>query len=698
MGRFMGDLAAGRPGLLGSRPMSTLEVAEHDPAAIPVRRPGDRTALIAASFSMLFTELALIRWAAAYVVYLAYFTNFVLLASFLGIGLGFLRPSRRAAVFAPVAIAAVAGFVLVFPVQVAHTEQVRGFAGLFEMVALPIWITLPVIFVGVVVALGCIASRVGALLSVFPPLEAYRLDIVGSIGGTVAFAVASFFQLRPAVWGLVICAGLWLAGSGARQRIERLGMAAVVAVFLFGSLDPADSWSPYYRVTASDTTATGSVGVKVNGIPHQSIVPLERLTQEQPYYLYPYLHLPRGTPGDVLIVGAGTGNDVAVALSQGATHVDAVEIDPVLQRIGEDLHPDGPYDDARVTEHVNDGRAFLENTDRTYDLILFALPDSLTLVSGQSSLRLESYLFTVQSFESVREHLAPEGVFAVYNYYFPIVFARLSGTMQQVFDHEPCFDRGDGSIGIRQQSVLTIGLEPASVECSTLWRPTEEFGTPRPATDDYPFPYLRGRTIPLLYQITLALILVATVTSVAAIGGVRLRSVAGYADLFFMGAAFLLLETKNVVQFALLFGTTWLVNALVILGVLLAVLLAVEVTRRFRLPRLPWLYGLLFVSLGVAWLVPQGSLLSLGIVPRFLAASALAFAPIFTANLVFAERFRETASASTALGVNLLGAMVGGVLEYAALLVGYRALLVIAAAAYGLALVASDRIRRAAPG
>jgi hypothetical protein len=69
---------------------------------------------------------------------------------------------------------------------------------------------------------------------------------------------------------------------------------------------------------------------------------------------------------------------------------------------------------------------------------------------------------------------------------------------------------------------------------------------------------------------------------------------------------------------------------------------------------------------------------------------------VFTANLVFAERFRETGSASTALGVNLLGAMLGGVLEYAALLVGYRALLVIAAVAYALALAASSRIRRAA--
>ena len=71
---------------------------------------------------------------------------------------------------------------------------------------------------------------------------------------------------------------------------------------------------------------------------------------------------------------------MALALSEGATHVDAVEIDPVLQRLGRDLHPEHPYQDPRVSVHIDDGRAFLERTRTSYDLILFALPDSLTLV------------------------------------------------------------------------------------------------------------------------------------------------------------------------------------------------------------------------------------------------------------------------------------------------------------------------------
>jgi hypothetical protein len=170
------------------------------------------------------------------------------------------------------------------------------------------------------------------------------------------------------------------------------------------------------------------------------------------------------------------------------------------------------------------------------------------------------------------------------------------------------------------------------------------------------------------------------------LGGVR-----SYADLFFMGVAFLLLETKNIVQFALLFGTTWIVNALVFLGVLVTVLLAVEVSRRVTFRRPALLYLFLLASLVLAWALPPSTLLSLSMVPRFLAATAIAFAPIFIANLVFTQRFKDVGSSTTAFAINLLGAMVGGVLEYLALISGYGVLLPVVALAYGAAFFVGRR-------
>jgi hypothetical protein len=417
-------------------------------------------------------------------------------------------------------------------------------------------------------------------------------------------------------------------------------------------------------------------------------LPVEDRLRLEPIYGLPYVRA-TATPRRVLIVGAGTGSDVAVALREGAEHVDAVEIDGTLQRLGHDLNPDRPYQDPRVDAIIDDGRAFLERTDRTYDLILFALPDSLTLVSGQSSLRLESYLFTREAFAAARAHLAPGGAFGMYNYYRePWLVDRLAGTLEDVFGRPPCVDSLALGDGIGHFSLLMAGDQPGSVTCARSW--IGDRTAPPPATDDRPFVYLRGRTIPSLYTIVLAFVLLASLVSVRAAGG-PIRGMRRYLDLFFMGAAFLLLETKNVVQFALLFGSTWLVNALVFGGILLTVLLAVETARRVRIRRVGLLWMGLMVAIGLAWLVPASSLLSLAPGARFAAGVTLAFAPIFLANLIFSERFREVGDSTVAFGANLLGAMVGGALEYLSLLVGFRSLLLVAALLYAAALLCSPR-------
>ena len=651
---------------------------------------GQKRALFLASFLMLFVELALIRGTVATVVYLSFFTNLVLLASFLGIGLGFLRArgDRDHLAWAPVLMVGLIAFLLLFPVKIGPAiDRVPQLLGLGHVRALPEWISVPVIFLGVVAVMAAIAERVGRLFSAFAPLDAYRLDVLGSIAGIVAFSALSFVDAGPLVWIVVIAAVFGVLLRNELSRFVAISLAVLVLLGVLTWLVPRDVWSPYQHVTYAETE-DGRVAIRVNNRPHQSMAPLAQLLVDQPFYGYPYTHLP-SAPRDVLIVGAGSGNDVALALANGAGHVDAVEIDPVLQRLGSDLHPNHPYQDPRVSVHIDDGRAFLERTDERYDLILFALPDSLTLVSGQGGLRLESYLFTLDSMRSVRDHLTSGGAFSMYNYYRSDVFERYATTLTQAFGHPPCIDRGEPGALTRSQSVLTIGRTQGAISCRTPW--VETGVVPEPATDDHPFPYLRGRTIPASYVLALTLILIASLALVRIASGRPFREMRPYVDLFFMGAAFLLLETKNVVQFALLFGTTWFVNSLVFAGILLAVLAAVEVARRFRLPDRRLLYGLLAASLLVAYAVPPGALLDLAVVPRFTAAVALAFAPVFLANLIFSQRFRDVGASTVAFGANLLGAMVGGVLEYGALVVGYRNLLMLVALLYGAAFVTGRR-------
>lgn len=644
-----------------------------------------RLRLFGLSFLMLFVELALIRWTGAKIVYLSYFSNFVLLGSFLGIGVGFLRARYRVNLFpwAPVGLALLVLFVLKFPVQVNRSgNHLLFFTSVLHTTGLPSWVTLPVIFLATAVIMAMISEGVARTFVTFRPLDAYRLDILGSIAGIAAFSALSFIDAKPVVWGSVVAVMFALLYGKRAGVLQFAALAMLVGLLAAETLTSADLWSPYYRISLFKHGP--NYLIDANGIPHQVMQPTAgRLG----FYYLPYKQSPGNPLNNVMVIGAGSGNDVATALAEGARHVDAVEIDPEIYHLGKTLHPNHPYADPRVSVHITDGRAFLEQTTRKYDLILFALPDSLTLVSGQSSLRLESYLFTLQAVQAARAHLVPgDGVFAMYNYYRTRWLKdRLAGTMAAAFSHRPCATTSDGTL-----SMLTISVNPAAVHCTPWRRPTQVIP---PASDDHPFVYLDGNTIPSMYLITLGLILLASLLSVRASAG-PMRRMTGYLDLFFMGAAFLLLETKNVVQFALLFGTTWLVNALVFGGVLIAVLAAVETSRHVVIRRPALAYLALLAALLISWLVPQQTLLGLPPLPRFAAASALAFAPIFLANIVFSQRFRDTSDSATAFGANLLGAMVGGVLEYTSLIFGYRWLLILVAVLYGLAFATSRAGRR----
>jgi Spermine/spermidine synthase domain len=649
----------------------------------------DRVRLALASFLMLFVELGLIRWTGANNVYLAHLTNFVLLASFLGIGIGFLRGRARPDLLplAPLALAALTGFMLAFPVKVAALSGPRPLVGAFGRTPLPRTASLALIFLLTVAALATIAQEVARTFARLEPLEAYRLDILGSLAGIAGFAGLSFLRLPPLAWALLVGAALWaLLGSRARL-VQWAGLAAVVALLGAQSFVRYEHWSPYYKVRATPIEDGRSLRVTVNNVPHQTAYPLDRLREIGGFYFFPYAGRP--APDDVLVIGAGTGNDVAVALAEGAKRVDAVEIDPVLYRLGRDHHPDRPYQDPRVHVYVDDGRAFLERTDRRYDLIVLALTDSATIVTGQSALRLENYLFTTQALSRARLLLQPDGRFAMYNYYEKWLLDRYAATLAAAYGTPPCVQLGGtGTFGGRREAVLSVSKDGSTPGCATVWqRPA---GTAAPATDDRPFPYLTQRTIPSFYRWMLGAILLVSLLLVRVTAG-PLRSMRPYLDLACMGAAFLLLETKNVVQFALLFGTTWVVNAAVFAGILASVLAAVEVARRLPLPP-PWLlYGALLGALALTWAVPPPALLALPVALRFLAGAAVAFAPIFLANLVFAQRFRAVGSSTVAFGANLLGAMVGGLLEYLALITGYRFLLVVVGALYGLAFLTGRR-------
>jgi SAM-dependent methyltransferase len=669
------------------------------------------------SFAILFWELVCIRWIAAYVLYLGYFTNFVLLGALLGIGAGSLlarrqlgdRPSRLL-IRLPVLMFGFFALVLLTRTQLQPgATQYIFFTTTQGAVQLPPYILLPLIFLGVTAIFTALAQDLGLLLEHFPPLQGYNLNILGSLAGIAAFTILSWLSTPAWVWFAV--------GSLALLLLLIPKHAAGRAAFLLGGLvlilvvsDAAflNVWSPYYRINllqvATDgvsrvdpnSAVRGSYVLNVNGAEHQAMGPA---TEIGSFYGRPYTSFATSPIyNEVLIIGAGTGNDVATAIAHGARHIDAVEIDPQIIELGRRFHPDNPYANSNVTVYVDDARAFLEKTDKQYDLVVFALPDSLVLASSFGSVRLESYLFTEEAFASVKRHLKPDGLLVLYNYYREEwLINKLLFMLRDVFGEPVAFHQSVQ----QQQSTANFASMFAGARVAVIdqtqpgfaQRPNEPFV---PATDNWPFLYMHEPSLPVMYGLTLILIVVFAAVYIGRLAPRGTLSDRHHWPFFFMGAAFALLETRSIVQLLLLFGSTWLVNSLAFFAILSVVLAANWLAARFRVKRLNWLFVLLFATLALNYLLPIKTLLIDPPVLRYALAIALLFSPIFCANLIYSNLFRDTPQPSTAFGANLLGAMIGGAAEYLALYLGYQNLMIFAGIFYALAFFVFFRLYRRA--
>jgi predicted membrane-bound spermidine synthase len=655
-------------------------------------------ALFVASFLVLFLETAIIRWMPAYVRLLAYFSNFILLATFLGIGVGCLASSRRHNLTAWFPLTLLALIVAVdrlrLEVALPSSSTIYFSSGTAAPVtAVESTLLLPLLFAAVAALFATAAYRMGRLLTAHPPLRAYIINLLGSLAGVAAFALVSWLELPPLAWfGIVAAAALPFVVVNGRA------LAAVNVVLLAASLvvvhqmERGSLWSPYYRITVfqdRDDTV-----VEVNHIFHQSMAPV---AHKEYFYQWPYAVF-GDSFDEVLILGAGTGTDVAAALQHGARHVTAVEIDPVILRLGAERHPDHPYSDPRVTVVNDDARHFLRTTTTRYDLIVFALIDSLTVQSSFSGVRLESYMFTRESFEAVRDHLSAHGVMALYNYFREKwLVDRLANTVAEVFGHE-----GLGHVH-RDRAYLGVLLAGPRVAELTRAPPlpadVNAYGQPHapspahalvrdasvePATDDWPFLYMRRRELPAHYLAALALTLALSAAAVAVTvpGGLRGGLTPSFWHFFLLGAGFMLLETKSIVQFALLWGSTWSSASLAIASVLAMALASAVAAAGIRIARRWPVAVTLLALLAVNYVVPVGRVAFGSRAAESLFYGALVFSPVFCAGLLFSSSFRESSATAVAFGANLLGAIAGGVGEYLSLVAGYQFLLLLVAASY----------------
>lgn len=679
-----------------------------------------KRALFFLGFSTLFLELSLIRYLAGNIWNMGYFPNLVLLACFVGMGLGFIfhhyfSPRTSNLLFQSSVFLLLGLLVFIYyghpAVPGMHPDftDLDGellFTSFTKESHSTSYLPFIICFLTTIIIFSFISQRTAKLFLTVKPLTAYTLDIAGSCAGIVAFMGMSLLRAPPCVWFTVFII-VFLMTMPEVRRYRWLPLLPGVLIFFIteqqdrvflSSLDlkPAFKayWSPYQKLEhILDSRGTGfkTNSVWTNGAEHQRMLSQAEIQDLVYSQIFNFRAKSPDLPPykSVLIIGCGTGNDVAAALKYGAEHVTAVDIDPVIIKLGRKHHPEKPFNDPRVTVIVNDGRAVLTQTEQRYDLILYALTDSLVKVSSLGQLRLENYLFTKESLSKAYSLLTDYGELVLYNYYRQAwLVEKIKQTVIAATGRRPWVSLGDSDM-----FAITSVNQYATYPSVKMFYPEPVEIT----VDDWPFLYLKNRSIPAIYRnamigtgLIVALLLLAL--QLLSRNQVRFR---GLDNLFlklaflFMGVAFLLLETKSVVQFSLLFGTTWLNNSLVFLAVLLLVLAANWTAMLFRQRWVLWLvFPFLLLSTTITLLYPLYHLLEIGNpFLRFILASLMTFAPIFFANLIFSSSFRDQAIPEHIFGWNLIGSTIGGILEYTSMILGYNNLALIVTLSYFLVLV-----------
>lgn len=665
------------------------------------RQTSLRIALL--TFSVLVLELAIIRWMSQQIRVFAYLNNLLLIGAFLGIGFG-LGLARKHTTL----IRWMLPLLTLLAVLLAFSKATGLIDLSFPDISVALWgadgirrggtfltalATIVALFLLVASVFSCAGNYLGVLFRDLPPLRAYSADLLGSFLGVCAMAIAALFSTSPPVWFALGTIPIVLLS----RRVTDLVLMIAVVMLSAYSIQSA-RFSPYNRLDLfqQQTPAGSQMVLAANRDFHQYLFDLSDAAVNNPG-LTPQQHnnivglrltydlpfLVTATRKRALVVGAGTGNDVAAALRNGFDHVTSVDIDPEIIRIGRRAHPERPYGDRRVTPVVNDARNFFETYQGPpYDTVCFGLLDSHAMFSAMSTLRLDNYVYTADGLRAAWRLVAPGGTMSIS---FQVwqgewLADRITAAIQEATGLQPVVVGGEA-----RTFIVGKGFDARErlAGVPLLHHAPHDLSGVRVTSDDWPFLYLRPDVFPIGYVAVLSTVLLIAAGGVRfAYGAQTFRRGTFDGVLFLMGAAFLLIETRGVTDLSLLFGSTWVVNSAVFGGVLFLALIANEVISRIAIRRIELWFLPLGGALLLSYWVRPSALLQLPYLTGGILGSLINALPIGFAAIIFSSLFRSSPNPSAALGSNLLGAVVGGCIEYVSLYTGLRSVTLIALIIY----------------
>jgi SAM-dependent methyltransferase len=682
--------------------------------------------LFVTSAATLYAELMLIRWIGTEIRIFAFFQNLTVIACFLGFGLGCYRSEDRIDLAGSIRALTVLAVMVSLPfrfwrnlltgisdllamspdatlwgsgVDLFGSDRIQGFALSCAVVGLFI-----ILLTIVMVPFGQLVARyMNASTNI---LQAYSINLVGSIIGIWLMAGLSFVQMPPIIWFAVFSFFCLLCHPFEKKfSFTTVTFAALAISFLYigNRTGHQTLWSPYQKLTIIEhpdhnytVEVNNSAYMTVGNVSSDYLDAHPQVAKDIQFSSYDSPFRFAAKKDRVLVVGAGAGNDVAAALRSGALHVDAVEIDPTIQSIGARLHPEHSYQSPKVKVIINDARNFLRSQSQKYDVIVFGLLDSHTGFSSYSNMRIDNYVYTTEAFRSARDLLAPGGILILkFEVREPWTWMgqRFYVMLSQLFGRSPlsyyCPSVGPllpATVFIESNSPeLWARAEDPSLKSLVADHPvsfpTSTIGAPTTTTDDWPYVYHRNRTIPAAYLTVTAILLLISFMSIRHVFD---PSQSSTWEFFFLGAGFLLLETQLINRLALFFGSTWIVNCIAITLLLAVLVVANLFVERGWGEKTLRSYAVLVLSLLVVYAVPFGDLPFSSSVIGLLLCVGYSI-PVFCAGLIFTRAFQACESKPTALGANVFGAVAGGIIQNVSFVVGLKAMLLAAAAVYVLA-------------
>jgi spermidine synthase len=695
-----------------------------------------------ASILGLFLELLFIRWIGTEIRIFAYLQNIVLVVCFLGLGLGMFTSSKPIEIKQSLMPLTFLLTMMAIPITRSALRSVSEMLSVlsdfviwfnaitddpkltfvFLVMGLALTYFTLVLIVDIFVPIGRIIGRLMNTNS--NPIWIYSVNIFGSVLGTWLFVFLSYFYQPPFSWFLIagILIAIFIVWSNKSKGVNFALFGVIMILAWFSSQTPSAInaiWSPYQKLVLRETQGNeiGKYIIDVNNVGYQGMIDLNdaNVTANPRIYLpeqrglsqydIPYLLHP--SPKTALIVGAGSGNDAAGALRNNVEKVTAVEIDPAIIAIGKQFHPEKPYSSPHVQVINDDARSFFATTSEKYDVISFGLLDSHT-TTAMTNARLDHYVYTKESIAQAKSKLADGGIMVLtFEARKPYITDRIEIALEEVFSQPPLVfvipgnSYGWGGVmfvtGNMQNVQKQLDQNPrlaAYIKRLQEATPLKLPHTTKVVVDDWPYLYLESPKIPILYYLLIGLMgLIFLRSSRKWQANINLSFTnREFWHFFFLGSAFLLLEVQNISKASVVLGNTWQVNAVIISSILGMALLANWVAYKFPgLPIAPVYFLLIVTALGLYFI----DLARFGFLPyatKAVMVGLLTSLPMLFSGIVFVRSFAVAPDKSNVLGANLLGALVGALLQSITFILGIKALLLIVASFYLLSLITRPKI------